>query len=316
MSDFPFLVAMIAVPAVGAAVGRGAAEGPRAPGPAAGARRQPGRPGARRPGRRRVRRRRRAVPADDVGGLDPRLRGGLRPRRRRHRAGDAAAHRPAGAAGHRRLLGGRRTRRRRRPAAGRGALHALLLRLAAAARGVHGRRLRRHRRLPVLRLLRGDARPDVLPDRPVRRAAPAVRRGEVLPLQPGRRADHARRRHRSVRGERQRAGRGHLRLRRAARAGDRPGRAEAAVPRLLRRLRHQGPAGPAAHLAARLRRGGADRRRGAARRRPRQGGHLRLPALLPAAVPRRVALLRAAACSCWPWSASSTRRCWRWGRAT
>ena len=73
--------------------------------------------------------------------------------------------------------------------------------------------------------------------------APPVRRGEVLPVQPGRRPDHAGRRHRAVRGEQQPAGRGHLRLRRAARAGHRPGRAEAAVPRLLHRLRHQGAAG-------------------------------------------------------------------------
>ena len=78
-----------------------------------------------------------------------------------------------------------------------------LLRLAAAARGDDGRRLRRHRRLPLLRLLRGDARPDVLPHRELRRPAPAVRGGEVLPLQPGRRADHAGRRHRPVRGEQQ-----------------------------------------------------------------------------------------------------------------
>ena len=84
-----------------------------------------------------------------------------------------------------------------------GPLDAGLLRLAAAARGDDGRRLRRHRRLPVLRLLRGDARPDVLPDRQLRRPAPAVRGGEVLPVQPGRRPDHARRRHRAVRGEQQ-----------------------------------------------------------------------------------------------------------------
>ena len=76
-------------------------------------------------------------------------------------------------------------------------------------------------------------------------------------------------------------------------AGHRPGRAEAAVPRLLHRLRHQGAAGAVPHLAARLRFRGADRRRGAAGRRPGQGRHVRLPALLPAAVPGRLAVLRA-----------------------
>ena len=67
-----------------------------------------------------------------------------------------------------------------------------LLRAAAAARGDDDRGLRGHRRLPVLRVLRGHADPDVLPDRVVRRPAPAVRGGEVLPLLAARRAGHAR----------------------------------------------------------------------------------------------------------------------------
>ena len=70
--------------------------------------------------------------------------------------------------------------------------------------------------------------------------------------------------------------------------------AEVAVPRLLHRLRDQGAAGAVPHLAARRRRRGADRRRRAAGRRAGQGRHVRLPALLPAAVPGRVAVLRAA----------------------
>ena len=90
-------------------------------------------------------------------------------------------------------------------------------------------------------------------------------------------------------------GRGHLRLRAAARPAramstdgrDRP------VQRLLHRLRHQGAAVPVPHLAARRRCRGAGRRRGAARRRPRQGRHVRLPALLPAAVPGGLAHPRA-----------------------
>ena len=58
-----------------------------------------------------------------------------------------------------------------------------------------------------------------------------------------------------------------------------------AVPRLLRRVRDQGAAGAAAHLAARRRCRGADRGGRAAGRRAGQGRHVRLPALLPAAVP-------------------------------
>ena len=62
-----------------------------------------------------------------------------------------------------------------------------------------------------------------------------------------------------------------------------------AVPRLLRRVRHQGAVLPVPHLAARRRCRGAGRRRRAAGRRAGQGRHLRHPALLPAAVPERVA---------------------------
>ena len=78
-----------------------------------------------------------------------------------------------------------------------------------------------------------------------------------------------------------------------------PGVAEAAVPRLLHRVRDQGAVLPVPHLAARRRCRGAHRRRGAAGRRAGQGRHVRLPALLPAAVPRGVAVLRARSCSCW-----------------
>ena len=81
-----------------------------------------------------------------------------------------------------------------------------LLRAGAAARGHDGRRLRRHRRLPVLRVLRGDARPDVLPHRQLRRPAPAVRGGEVLPVLAGRRPAHAGRGDRPVRVASQRHG--------------------------------------------------------------------------------------------------------------
>ena len=61
-----------------------------------------------------------------------------------------------------------------------------------------------------------------------------------------------------------------------------------ALRRLRARLRHQGADVPAAHLAARRPRRGADRRLGHPGRRAAQARHLRLPALLPAALPRGV----------------------------
>ena len=77
-------------------------------------------------------------------------------------------------------------RRRRRPLE-----RQLVLRLDARARGPGDRRVRRDRRLPLLRALRGDADPDLLPDRRLRRAAALVRRGEVPAVQPVRRSAHA-----------------------------------------------------------------------------------------------------------------------------
>ena len=57
-----------------------------------------------------------------------------------------------------------------------------LLRLPAAAADRHDRRLLRARPVPVLRVLGGDAGPDVLPDRDLGRAAPALRGDQVLPV--------------------------------------------------------------------------------------------------------------------------------------
>ena len=102
-----------------------------------------------------------------------------------------------------------------REAAG-GAHRGRVLRAAAGHPGPAGRGVRGHRRVPVLRVLRGHAGPDVLPDRPLRRAAPAVRGGEVLPLLAARRADHAGLGDRAVRGQRRPAGRGHVHLGRPA----------------------------------------------------------------------------------------------------
>ena len=128
-------------------------------------------------------------------------------------------------------------------------------------------------------------------------AAPAVRGGEVLPVLAARRPDHAGVADRAVRGERGVPARGrHVQLGDAAH--DRPAdprvHPDLAVPRLLRRVRDQGAAGAAAHLAARRRCRGADRGGRAAGRRARQGRHVRLPALLPAAVPAGQPAARAA----------------------
>ena len=68
-------------------------------------------------------------------------------------------------------------RRRRRPLG-----RQRLLRLDAGARGPRARVFSRHRRVPVLRAVRGDADPDLLPDRRLRRRAPLLRRGEVPAL--------------------------------------------------------------------------------------------------------------------------------------
>ena len=60
-----------------------------------------------------------------------------------------------------------------------------------------------------------------------------------------------------------------------------------ALPGVCAGVRHQGADLPVPHLAARRARRGADRRLGDPGRRPAEDGHLRLRALLPAALPRR-----------------------------
>ena len=104
----------------------------------------------------------------------PHVRRQLRARRRRHRAGRSSRCRPSLVpvvllAGWNDADDARGTVK---------GYVALILVLEAC----DGRRLRRHRRVPVLRLLRGDARPGLLPDRALRRPAPQLRRGEVPAL--------------------------------------------------------------------------------------------------------------------------------------
>ena len=77
---------------------------------------------------------------------------------------------------------------------------------------------------------------------------------------------------------------------------------------LLRRVRGQGPALPAAHVAARRAHRSAHRGIGHPRRRAPEDGHLRLPAVLARAVPAGVGRSRPAAARAGHVSASSTAR--------
>jgi hypothetical protein len=97
---------------------------------------------------------------------------------------------------------------------------------------------------------------------------------------------------------------------------DRGRDADAAVARLLREFRGEDADVAGAHLAARRPRAGADgglRRAGGD---PAEDGRLRLPALQPADVPRRLRHLRAAVSCGSASSRSSTPRWWRWCRRT
>ncbi len=122
----------------------------------------------------------------------------------------------------------------------------------------------------------------------------AVRRGEVLPVLAGRRPVHAGRGDRPVGGGAQPLRAPDLRLERADHAQDEHQHRALAVPRFLPGVRHQGAVLPVPHLAAGRRCGGTGRTGRVAGRHPGQGRYVRHPALLPAAVPERVALLRPA----------------------
>ena len=89
------------------------------------------------------------------------------------------------------------------------------------------------------------------------------------------------------------AGRRNLRLRQSLHPAHRPGGGEVALPRLLHRLRDQGAAVAVPHLAARRRRRGAPGGAVLLVGVLDKVGTFGLLRLLPAAVPRRVALLRA-----------------------
>ena len=89
-----------------------------------------------------------------------------------------------------------------------------------------------------------------------------------------------------------------------------------AVPGLRAGVRHQGAAVPAAHVAARRARPGADGRLGHPGRRAAEDGHLRPDALRLPAVPARGADAARRGSASSPSSASSTARSWRWSSRT
>ena len=287
-----------------------------------------------------VLRRRPPVPVPAGLPVDPAVRRALRRRRRRHRAGAdpddhrADAGRHAGLLERRREPHGRRDarlRRRGRPGAGAGtdtpavaaasrpagaAQREVLLRHDAGARDDDDRGLRGHRRLPVLRVLRGHAGPDVLHDRELRRRAAAVRGRQVPALQPARRPADARRGDRAVRRVHARRPPGHVPVHAAQPPDAEPDHAAVAVPRLLHRVRDQGAAVAVPHLAAG--RGGVGPAGGGgdAGGRAGQGRHLRHDPVLPGPVPER----RRTTSRRWSWSwrssASCTARSWRSASAT
>ena len=120
--------------------------------------------------------------------VDPADRRELGARRQRHRPEPHRLVRRAGADRHRGGLEGRRRRLPPGPVLG----------ARPRLRVVHGGHLRRQGRLPLLRAVRGDAHPAVLPHRLVRRPAAPLRRGEVPDLLARRWPRDARGRHRPV----------------------------------------------------------------------------------------------------------------------
>ncbi len=202
-----------------------------------------------------------------------------------------------------------------------------VLRVPPPPRDGDGRRLLRARLLPVLRVLGGHARPDVLPDRGLGRAAQALRRDQVLPVHARGLGRHAARDHRPlllqhvglpvVEGPRQRAVVRHRPLP-GDRVPDSAGPPDLALLGVLHRLRDQGPDVPVPHVAAGRARRGADGRLRDPRGRPPQDGDVRVPPLLAADLPGGLANAPGSSSrsSCSRSSASSTARWSRWSRRT
>ena len=197
--------------------------------------------------------------------LDPRARHQLRPRRRRVQRALRVPDRALGFDLRARVVGGDRPQ-------GQGVHGQPAGDADADARGVRGARP-----VPVLRLLGGDADPDVPDHRCLGRRRPGLCRVQVLPLHLGRECGVPGWRHRAL-----------LRGRRDVRH-PRPDGARLsvrgrvlAVLRLPDRLRRQGADGPGPHLAPRRPRAGADRRQHHPRGRSAEDGGLRVPAVLAA----------------------------------
>jgi hypothetical protein len=186
-----------------------------------------------------------------------------------------------------------------------------VLRVSAAARIRPGGRVPGAGPVSVLRVLGSLAGAHVLPDRHLGPRPAHLRRGEVLPVHHGRLGADAGGHHLPLqsRADVQLPGHSGHELERPAFVRAR--RADAALPGLLRRLRHQGAALPAAHLAAGRARGSAHGRLRDAGLRHAEDGHLRNSALLPAAVSRRGAPARPGSW-CWRSSAFFTARWWPW----
>ena len=127
--------------------------------------------------RLRCRHQRDAVRRDDA--LDPALQRQLPPRRRRHLGAVHPAEQLHDRAGRDRGLGGDPDARR--------AVHGGV----PDHVGAHQRRVRGARRRPVLRVLRGDADPDVPHHRRLGRPEPRLRGDQVLPLHAARLAADA-----------------------------------------------------------------------------------------------------------------------------
>ena len=121
-----------------------------------------------------VRRQERRLPVRGAGVVDPFDRGALLRRRGRHLAPAPALDDLPGRHRHPVVLDGDNRK-------GEG-----VLRLHAGAADRDDRCVRLSRPFPLLRLLGGDARPDVLPDRDLGRSPQALRGDQVLPVHPAR----------------------------------------------------------------------------------------------------------------------------------
>ena len=235
---------------------------------------------------RTVRGGRRRLPDGGAGRVDPLARHQLRAGRGRREPVDGAAHHvPVPARDPRVVEGGPE-----RPP-----VHDL----DAGARVRRARHVPRARPAAVLRVLRGDPRPDVPDHRRLGRRATRVRGREVLPVHDGGLGVPARRDPVPVREVRTAAGRRHLLPAGSGAAGAAGRHRTLALPGVPGRLRREGADLPPAHLAARRPHRGADGRLGDPGRRDAEGRRVRPDPVQPRAVPGGVPPLRRASSRCW-----------------